>query len=151
MQQLLDVIFRLGGVVGRRGEYLIVFVKGISEYIAARTAAQQIHELVTGDGLHPRRQRLFRVVGMAFVVNRQEQFLQQILDLVRKASEPPSQIGSHMRRELVQEHAVGRRVTGETLQHQASEALLNQLHLNLLVTAQERGESFSTRQRSPQS
>src|SRR3984885_1607286 len=66
-QQLRDVILRLGVVVGRRGEYLIVFVKGISEHIAARTTAQQIHELVTCDGLHPGRQRLFWVVSMALV------------------------------------------------------------------------------------
>jgi uncharacterized protein (UPF0276 family) len=32
-----------------------------------------------------------------------------------------------MRRELVQEHAVGRRVTGETLQHQVSEALADRV------------------------
>ena len=82
-QQLRDVISRLSGIVGRRGKYLIVFVERISEQIASRTTAQQIHEFVTGDGLHPGRQRLFRGVGMAFVVNRQHQFLQQILDLVR--------------------------------------------------------------------
>jgi hypothetical protein len=117
--------------------------------VATRMTAQQIHELVTGDGPHPGRQRLFWVVGMAFVVNRQQQFLQQILHLVRQASELPPQIGSQMRREFVQEYAVDSRVPGETLQHQASEALLNQLHLNLLVTAHERGESFSTPQKSP--
>ena len=49
-----------------------------------------------------------------------------------------------MRCEFAQEHAVSRRVSGETQQHQASEALLNQLHLNFLVTAQESRESVST-------
>jgi hypothetical protein len=52
---------------------------------------------------------------MTLVVNRQQQLLQEIFDLIGQASEPPSQIESQSRCQLVQEDPICRGVAGETL------------------------------------
>jgi hypothetical protein len=47
--------------------------------------------------MHPRRQRLAGIVGMALIVYGQQRFLHQILNFVGQAGKPPSQKRPQMR------------------------------------------------------
>jgi hypothetical protein len=62
--------------------------------------------------MHPGRQWLVGFVGVALVVHREQAFLDQVLDFVGPAEQPPRQEGAQVRAQAPQEGVVRRRVAG---------------------------------------
>lgn len=87
--------------------------------VVVRIAAQVICQLVTGNRLYPRRQRLLRLVGMTCVMHGQQHFLQQVFDFGRALLQPPPQKPTHMHRQRRKEFAVGPCIARQPAQQQA--------------------------------
>ena len=82
MQQLRDVIARLRGLEVRSRPQIPAVVQRIVERIGPRAASQQIDELVAGNGVYPRGQRLPGVVRVTLIVDRQKWLPHEILDFL---------------------------------------------------------------------
>ena len=123
-QQLRQIAPCLRGLGIGRGKQLGRVVQRVGKQLVAGAPAQQVHQLVPGDGVHPGRQRLGRVVGVALVVHRKQRFLQQILHFVRQADKTFAQVGAQMCAQVLQESVVGRRVPGQRAQQQTLEPAL---------------------------
>src|SRR5438046_2165554 len=79
-------------VMGTLGACIVVVRQNLAFLVERHVCrhsgpAQIVDELVSGDGVHPGRQRLPGVVGVALEMNGQQHFLHQILGLRRAASE----------------------------------------------------------------
>src|SRR5438552_14831130 len=84
-QKFFDVVRALGArIVVLRQDVGILVERDIRRRSGP---AQIVDELVSSDGVHPRRQRLPGVVGVALEMDSQQHFLHQILGLRRAASE----------------------------------------------------------------
>ena len=81
-EQTADVAPRKRGFVVDRAEDIRLVVEDFAGARARPPAAQQVDDLVARDGVHPGRQRLAGVVGVAPAVHGDQCFLHQILDLV---------------------------------------------------------------------
>jgi hypothetical protein len=62
--------------------------------------AHEVDQLVLRDRVHPRRERLAVVVGVALVVHGDQRFLDQVLDVVGPARQAPAIVAAEHAREL---------------------------------------------------
>ena len=90
------------------------------------------HQLVFRNGMNPRRQGLRGIVGVALIVHGQQCFLQEILHFVWPMAETLSKEGPQVSGQFLQERMVGRRLAGETLKKQISQACLARAYVALL-------------------
>ena len=90
LEQLGQIAPRIGGLGVGGGEHVEFVIERIVQRLAPRAPAQQIHQLVARDRVHPCRQRLVGIVGVALVVHRQQRFLHEILHFVRQAGRAAS-------------------------------------------------------------
>jgi hypothetical protein len=133
LQQLRDVKSSLRGLRIRRGEEFRVIVDRVVKQIGAVPAPQEVDEFVARDRVNPGRQRLLGSVSVSLIVNRQENFLHKVLDLIRQVRKVPTQECAQKSRELGQKLMVRLFVTGKTLRNEASETLFAQLSRILLI------------------
>ena len=80
-----QIVSRVSRVKIRGGEDIVPIVQRFMQLLAQRAPAQHVDELVFGNCMYPRRQRLFGVVGMTLVMQRQQGFLEQVFHFIRQA------------------------------------------------------------------
>ena len=69
VQQLGDIAPRVRRVGAACGKQFHVVVNRVVQGLAHRAAAQQVNQLVAGDGMHPCRDGLVGPVGVALVMH----------------------------------------------------------------------------------
>ena len=74
-------------------------------------ATQEVDIFVFRNGMYPGRNRQINIIGMAFVVNRQQDFLHQILHLVGQSLQPLSEIAPQVITQGLQKCRITRTVT----------------------------------------
>ena len=87
-----------------------------------------IEQFVARDGPDPRRERLRGIVDVAFEMNGQQGFLNQILHVRRSRSQAPAKMTAQVSAEDGQQLFIGRAVAAERGDHQRLEPSFHACH-----------------------
>ena len=85
-----NVVTRLGCIAVGNTQQLVVLVQGVVEQVRPGAPTQQVDQLVAGYSVNPGREWLRCVVRVALVVDGQQYFLHEILDILWHLREAPA-------------------------------------------------------------
>jgi len=106
LEQLADVVPRLRGFVVGGGEQFLMIVERDVQRLTTCVGAEEVHQLVARDRVQPRRQRLIGPIGVSRVMYRQQNFLDQVFDIVETMRNALSQIAAQMPCESLQKAVI---------------------------------------------
>ena len=87
VEQHADIAPRIRRLDVGGHEQAAVVLERLVQRLAARMGAEEIHELVACDRVHPRSQRLFRSIGVTGIVHGQQGLLQDVFHVVLPAGQ----------------------------------------------------------------